>query len=112
MLIDSGFDITYEVDGKPASLLQVYDAIHTGVGPISFERAICTRLWVQAYEFVFSALLAHGIAFHLDPVGVMHKPVEDTISRRGDRPRHRQQDVAGWLNCPNKITKKKGEAVS
>ena len=38
VLIDSMFDVTYQVDGKPASLLQVYDAAHTGIGRITFER--------------------------------------------------------------------------
>lgn len=38
VLIDSEFDATYQVDGKPASLLQVYDAVHTDIGRISFER--------------------------------------------------------------------------
>jgi hypothetical protein len=28
------------------------------------------------------AILAHGIATHLDPVGVVNEPIEDTIGQR------------------------------
>ncbi len=40
VLMDSMADVTYCVDGRPASLLDVYDAVNEGdVGRITFDRS-------------------------------------------------------------------------
>ena len=58
---------------------------HPGITPLK-SRSVYQSLSQTVYQGL-SALLAstlsHGIAPHLDAVGVVDQPVEDTIGQRG-----------------------------